>query len=490
MDEDIFKDMIDYGDEESNTDTEDIAEEIPEVAQEEETQDEPEFGEYTEDMDEPEYEDEEFETDIDDDDDDRLVAPMIKPILKWLVPLLAVLAVIIFVMTSDIPAIKTYRGNFTTNAMQLLDNMGIDLTKTKESEQSSPQKHGDIEYKEIQKPVQEEITQYRTDVSNDVMITFDGAATSEFARYRDGVICAKTNYLCFIDKKGEKIWEKNISITNPILKTEGDYYVLAQKGGVRFALFSGEEEIYEKSAENNILGANVSAKGDVILITEKTGYKGAIYVYNKRGDNAFAWSSGSSSIMSADISADSRRVAAALLNTDSTVRAGVYLFNIQKPDSYAQQIFDNSIIYNVDFKGDNLSVFADTALIGMNISGKILYNLGFGETELSASMIDDNGDKLMLFTGTSVPMMNVYNKNGKLKNTVSSRKIPDYALVHDGNIMYNVDREIFMSKLGARIPYKYTAAMDVQGLVMVDESTFMVIYSNSISMVKMKGVVW
>ena len=77
-----------------------------------------------------------------------------------------------------------------------------------------------------------------------------------------------------------------------------------------------------------------------------------------------------------------------------------------------------------------------------------------------------------------------------MKNTVSSRKLPDFAYVHDGNVIYNVDREIFLSKLNARIPYKYTAAMDIQGLIPIDEKSFMVIYSNSVSVITMKGVLW
>jgi len=488
MDEDIFKDMIDYGDDETDTDVEDFVAEEEDITENEVTDTEEYPTEYTEDMDT----DGDYEEEIPQQEDERLIEPMIKPILKWLIPLLLVLALVIFFMTSELSAVKTYRENFIANISRIMYNMGIEPgSEPEEKIEEKTEQENTVEYKEVKATQSNDrVAQYRTDVANDVMITFDGASNSEFAKYRDGVLCTKTNYLCYINKDGEKEWEKNISITDPILKVEGDYYVIAQNGGIRFALCSGQDEVYELNAENNILSANVSANGDVVLITEKAGYKGAIYVYNKRGDNAFAWSSGSSSIISADISAKSRRVAAALLNTDSTVKSGVYLFNIKKPDSYAQRVFDDSIIYNVDFKDDNLNIFADNAMLGMRKSGNISYHIDFGTTELASSAIDDNGDKLLLFTGTSIPVMNIYNNRGKLKNTVSSRKLPDFAYVHDGNVIYNVDREIFLSKLNARIPYKYTAAMDIQGLIPIDEKSFMVIYSNSVSVITMKGVLW
>lgn len=510
MDEDIFKDMIDYGDgeEEETKPLKEEEEQVPtdrvdyiadddaedyffDDGEDEEITEEKAFGEYTEDMDEPEYEDEliMFDESL---DDERLVVPMIKPVLKWLIPLFVVLAAIIFVMTSNIGPIKTYRENFMANVDQLMYDMGIDLY-TQEEESGEKSNGGDnaVEYHEVPEEEGDDGTaQYRTDVVLDVKITFDGASNARFARYGEGVVCAKTNYICYINKDGIKEWEKNVSIIDPILKSEGEYFMVAQKGGVKFAMYRGSEAVYEGTSENNILSGNVSANGDVVLITEKPGYKGAIYVYNKRGDNAFAWSSGSASIISADISPKSRRVAAALLNTDDQVKSGVYLFNIKKPDSYAQQLFENTIIYNVDFKDNNLNVFSDTAMTGMKISGKISYVIDFGTAEIALSNLDDNGDKVMLFTGTNVPMMNIYNKRGSLKNTVSARKIPDFADIYDGNIIYNVDREIFLSKLNTRIPYKYTAAMDIQGIVPIDSKSFMVIYSNSVSVVRMKGVIW
>lgn len=505
MDEDIFKDMIDYGDEKPASEEEEMQEseeaaeeEMPEAVidntessyEEEEENTASEFvEEYTADMDEEEYE---YEYEAPEEEEEALVAPMIKPMLKYLIPLFAVLAFMVFMMTSNIGAIKTYRENFIANAGQLMYNMGIDLSQEEAPDENTVEDESSVEYKEVV-PVSEEddeTVQYRTEVLSDVKLTFDGASGAKFVSYGEGVICAKTNYLCYINKDGVIEWEKNVSIIDPILKAEGDYFLLAQKNGVRFVLYSGAEEVYQSSSEDNILTANVSANGDVVLVTDKAGYKGAISVYNKRGDKAFAWSSGSASIISADISAKSRRVAAALLYTDDTVRSGVYLFDIKKPDSYAQQSIEDSVIYNVDFKDDNLNVFADNSMTGMKISGKISYNIDFGSSELALSGIDENGDKIMLFTGNNVPMMNIYNKNGKLKNTVSARKIPDYAHVFDGNIIYNVDREIFLSKLNTRIPYKYTAAMDIQGIVPIDSKSFMIVYSNSVSLVRMKGVLW
>ncbi|MDO5398535.1 MAG: DUF5711 family protein [bacterium] len=433
-----------------------------------------------------------YEYDEEDFGDTRLVTPMIKPLIKKLIPLLVVLLLLIWATTTDNFIVRNYRENFGRNLGSIMSSLGINLSA---SDEEQPEDNADgsmVEYKESEENNDEKVykTEYRTEVESDVMITFEGAADAQFVKYREGVVCASANYLCYINKEGTVEWEKNVAVTDPILRAEGDYFLLAQRSGNRFMMYKGSSVVFDRTADNNILTGNVSANGDAVLVTDKPGYKGALEVYNRRGDKAFAWSSGNASIISADISASSRRVAAALLNTDSTVKSSVYLFNIKQSDSYAQREFDASLIYKVDFKDNDLTVFADNALIGMKHSGKEVYRIDFGDSEVTRTSLSDDSDKLVLFTGTNIPMINIYNKRGKLKNTISSQKVPDYAYIDNDNVVYNTDREIIMGKTNISIPYKYTAIMDIKGIVPVDDRSFLVIYSNSISMVCMKGMLW
>lgn len=444
------------------------------------TEPEPEVRKFT-------YEYEHFDEEF---GDTRLVIPMIKPLLKKLIPLFAVLLVLIWGMTSDNFFIRSYRENFVKNFVRITEDMGI--------KSEAPQGDGAedldniVEYKEIKEDNSGEVNkiEYRTEVESDVMITFDGASDSRFVQYRDGVICAATNYICYVNRDGVIEWEKNVAITDPILRSEGDYFLLAQRDGNKFTMYQGDKAVYDKTSENNILTGNISENGDIVLVTEMPGYKGALAVYNRRGDKVFEWSAGSSTIISADISAGSRRVAAGLLNTEGRVKSSVCMFNINEADSYAKTEYEGSAIYKVDFKGENLTVFADNALIGVKPSGKEIYRIDFGDSEASRVSLSDKGESLVLFTGTSIPVMNIYSKSGRLKHTISSQKVPDYVYINNGNVVYNVDREIIMGKTNIMIPYKYTAIMDVKGIVPVDTKSFMVIYSNSISMVKMKGMLW
>lgn len=492
MDDDIFKDMIDYGD-----DINDMPPQTNDMPEEAITAEEPVTEESVPQEIMPEEPVYEYVTDYynngDDDEpeemsydyiydehtsDEKLATPMIIPLLKWLVPLGVILAMIVVIMTSDNSLIKSYRDNFGTNVQKLFANTGKNKTE---------QNSGSGVYEAEEKKAAPQ--KFRDQVEREVMISFDEAENAKFVKYKDGVVCAKTNYLCYISSEGKKLWEKNMVITDPILKSEGNYFLVAQKGGTRFALYNGEKAVFEKNSENNILTGNVSSNGDAVLVLDKPGYKGAIAVYNKSGDNAFSWSSGTSSIIAADISPKSRRVAAAMLNVDNTVRSAVYLFDIKKSDSYVQQSFDNAIAYDVNFKNDDLTVFTDTAMIGMKISGDMKYKINFGVSEPVCCDVSDKNDVLGVFTGGNIPMINIYGANGKFKGSIATESVPEYAFFNEDFVIYSIDRVIYTSKANMQVPFKYTSVMDIKGIIPISQRCFMVVYSNSISIVKMRGLI-
>lgn len=428
-----------------------------------------------------------------DDYDDGPLLPMILGMLKIAVPVAALALIAMFIITSNNTAITKYRTNFSANTEKLLDNIGINIYESNKASEEE-ENVNKVEQKKVKNEASNEVVvddssgePYKTETLSSVMVPFQGASEASFVKYGSGIVCAKTNYICYINDKGEKEWEKYVSITNPELHAEGKYILLNQKNGTKLLLYKNDEQLYEINSDDNILSCSVSANGDAALVTEKPSYKGAVVVYNKRGDKAFSWSAGSADIIAADISDNSRRVAAALLHTDGRVSSSVYLFDINRTDAYAKADFDDTLVFGTEFKGNSLTVFSDRFITGMDDKGKIGFNTGFDGAELISCGVDDGGNKIALYTQDNIPFINVYSANGSLRHTMKLKRMPDYAAIEKGNVIYNIDRDIILGKPDAKKPYKYTAAMDINGLMPIDDSSFMLIYSNGVEMVRMKG---
>jgi hypothetical protein len=393
-----------------------------------------------------------------------------KQIVTISIVTLIVMAIVVVFVTVDTGYIGNYKRNFTKNATAILAKVGIEIntddTQTKE---------GDVK----------EAERYAVSGKETITIPLEKAGDSVYAKYKNGIICANTNYMTLIDTSGNTVWEDTTTIVDPILKTAGNYILAAENGGKKICLYNDKKLVYEVETEDNILSCNLSSNGDVVAITDKSSYKGAVVVYNKEGNQIFAWSSGSDNIISADISASSRRVAVSLLNTDDQVKSTVQFFDIKKTESYAQVIFEDTILFDIDFTGDTISAFGDNCIAGVTSSGEVLYDKRFDNADFVHYGVDDKGNKILLFDDSNIPLINIYSSSALLKYQLTSDEIPDFVDIYGNYIVYNSGRDIIYGKPGSKQLAKFTASMDIKELLMLGKNIVVAVYSNSIEIVRM-----
>lgn len=324
---------------------------------------------------------------------------------------------------------------------------------------------------------------YTQDIKSSFIIPFDGAALGEFCEYKGGLVCAKSKYMVCYKDNGIEMWSQNTDIVDPLLSVSDEYILLAQKGGKKAALYSGQKLVYSVNLPDNIQSAKISSAGDAVFITEKASYKGAVVVINKNGDTVFSWASGAASIISADISPKSRRVAAALLNTESRVYTDVQLFDINKEKSYAAVKFEDSLIFDVKFLGDTLNCIGDNSISLVSSKGKLIANEYFNDVDLIHYAYEEGGNKLLLFDNGNIPYICRYNSLNVLKESIKSEQMSDFVAIRGKYMLFNSGRSIIFDKFGSKELTKFIASMDIKKLIPLNSSAFAVVYSNSIEIV-------
>lgn len=316
------------------------------------------------------------------------------------------------------------------------------------------------------------------------MVPFENASTSQISWSKSGLVVAKSNYLALFDKSGNTLWDTNTSVINPILRTEGDFVLLAEKQGKRICLFKDKKLLFSKEAPNDILTAQLSSNGDIVLVTKKEFYKNAICVYNEKGEQVFSWSSGTDSIISADISSSSRRVAASLINTDSRVKSYVMFFDINKTEPYHNIEFTESIVFKTQFIGETLHVVADNRITGIETDGEVLWDLTYTDRQLILTEADEDGNRLTSIEKNNIPSLIVLDSDADTETTINLDVSPDYADIKDETLIYNNERIVIFGeprKLG-----RYITSMDIRGLKVTSDESFVVVYNNSIEFVVTK----
>ena len=129
---------------------------------------------------------------------------------------------------------------------------------------------------------------------------------NEANEYKDYILCVNETSVTAYDQNGKTKWAIGIHMSDPIIDVNDDYYVIAERGGKKVSLFEGKKRLYEQEADGAIRTASISAGNDVVLVTDKEYYKGAVLVINKSGDKVFSWNSGNDDITEADIKKGTR----------------------------------------------------------------------------------------------------------------------------------------------------------------------------------------
>lgn len=388
----------------------------------------------------------------------------------------AVLAVIVIVLLVAFTSVgDTYRKNFKNNFDKLFyTEPAIDIGATEKS--SNVQEYVDEERALKVKSI-------GNTSKNVKVVPFEGAASGSFEPYQGGLICAKSNYLSFIDSAGNVKWEKDTSVADPILSVDGQYAALAAQGGTKLCMYSGEDLVFECSTSDKIKNMRVSANGDVVLVCDRENYKGAIVVYNRDGKEVFSWSSGKNDVISADISSASRRVAAALLNTDKKVYSVIKVFDITSKVNSEEAVFDDTIIFNIDYAGDTVTGFGDNSLVSVTSMGKVLTDKRFDRVDISRYAFDSEGNRLVHFDSAGIPVFHLYGKKGVLKSEMLADNFADCTAVKGDLILYNDSRDVILRRMGSDRINEYTATMDILDLVLINTRVYGIVHSNSIEIV-------
>lgn len=131
----------------------------------------------------------------------------------------------------------------------------------------------------------------KIDVNNvESMIEFDSS-----------IAMIDNDYFKIISADGFSDLSYQIAYANPTMVKNGHRILVYDKGGYAYSVFNKSGKIYEQELENQILNANISFDGNVVIITNESGYRGVVLAYDKNQREIYKWATSDYYIMDAAI---------------------------------------------------------------------------------------------------------------------------------------------------------------------------------------------
>lgn len=151
----------------------------------------------------------------------------------------------------------------------------------------------------------------RSDSGQAQEFRFAGDAGSSYALVGDDLLVCSENGIQLYSRSGVEYVNKTVPMERPTISAAGDTAAVYDAGGLCLYVFSGQEEIFSYVAEegHGILGARVNEAGWLALITEESGYKAAVTVYDATLRPVLRRNISSAFVMDAAVSGDGRQLA-------------------------------------------------------------------------------------------------------------------------------------------------------------------------------------
>ncbi len=397
--------------------------------------------------------------------------------------------------------IETYKKNFSDNLLNL--KIKYEMKKAQKEEQELLAQEQELLNSEeeviteeipTEEPVVDEKTESKPDVeptrisytelpkkfvTTGEPIALNAAESARFENYMGNILCVVENSIVLYNKKSKILWSVPIQISNPVLKVEGEYILLMEQNGKRVALYKGKKQQFQIETKEKIMTGNLSSKGDCAILTEKMYYKGAVEVYNKSGLEIYSRSFGKNSAISVAIS-DARRLCVSLLSTQNRVSSQIVFLDLDKTKEDVTVSYDDSVIFDLDFVGNNLHAFADNQLIALNNNGRELWRRDYSDKTLNLYCDDGENTRLMLFDSNNSAEISVINTSGREKRKITEDIVPDFCDISNGYILYNGGRSLYLTKSNGTPLAKYVASRDMKKAYFIDTDNILVVYSQSI----------
>lgn len=254
-----------------------------------------------------------------------------------------------------------------------------------------------------------------------------------YAPYKDGIVMASRNEVCFYNTKGETIWALDVGVLNPFLKINGNYILLAGKNTKDYLLIKNGKILLQANSAYNILNAGVASNGAFFLVEDEPYYKGLLTVYDSKNQDKFVWHSGTSYIIDAAFNNRASQIAISTLSAtpnldgsadkEATYSSSLLLFKLHESEPYKTYDFDQQIAASVFFASGRYMLITDNSVCAYSSTdGEEIWNYSYAPHILQRVNFNANKLAILTMTDDGAQALHILKPDGKLLGRIDALK--------------------------------------------------------------------
>lgn len=212
--------------------------------------------------------------------------------------------------------------------------------------------------------------------------TYENGSNQTFALAGDGLAVASGSGIQLLDESGREVFSRVTSMENPAVSACRTLALFYDVGGSTCvaAGFDGSSRIID--AGQSIISGSVNASGYFTLISEESGSRGLVHVYDSSCRELYRWYAGTGWPVKALVSPDNRRLAVLCVTNEGSA---IVLFRLDSEDEQARILYPGILLFDMCFmSGSRLCAIGEQGVYFAGTDGTQTAQYGFDGQHLIA----------------------------------------------------------------------------------------------------------
>jgi len=212
-------------------------------------------------------------------------------------------------------------------------------------------------------------------------ISYDPAIQTNIVPGKDGILVINKSGISEYTTSKNPVWVKEMTISNPLIATENDRFVISEAGGKKVMAFYNRTLLWEKECSGTVDKVFINKDGYVGVIFSKTGYKSGFLFLNPEGKEICSKLFANTTLIDLDISPKGDLVAMIEADATTATLSSAISFMSNQGEITFSTIESDTLLAGIRFL-DNTNVIA----VGDNKLIKI-------DKKYEKTVLDDFKDK-------------------------------------------------------------------------------------------------
>ncbi len=213
---------------------------------------------------------------------------------------------------------------------------------------------------------------FTSTMEDDGEVLFETSDQGQTVVFKDGFAHATVEKLVITDRSGAEFQNTRLGFRKPMLTANKQYVMAYDSGGSGILVVDSFSVLFEATMDNDIITADMSENGSLVVVTEGDGYLSKIYVYDSSFKEVYNYKSLNRYVLDAALSPKGDCLAVSCMNLDGadTVSEILY-FKLSEEAMQWSVSFEDEPCVDLTIKGDgSICGLFEWGMVSLNRKGK------------------------------------------------------------------------------------------------------------------------